>query len=208
MAARESSSPPPGSPRVRPDATRMAARRSRPISPASSRRWTSGTANWSVASSSTASRSRSHTTCHPGTRPRSPSASSRRSSAWGSFAVLLAFPYGTGQATAADWSHPDAHVTEMRRYSTSSATLSGGWMPTGTTSRSAGYPAGLGRPHGRACLHRDAGKGSRRHSSWCWHSAGAGNVGPPKRCRHSPGGAEPLERVLADRWRNRSVRQS
>ena len=28
--------------------------------------------------------------------------------------ILLAFPYGTGQATAADWSKPEAHRTEMR----------------------------------------------------------------------------------------------
>ncbi len=53
------------------------------------------------------------TVCHPGVDAlavRVVSPLIRR----GRLRVMLAFPYGTGRATAADWSQPDAHETEVR----------------------------------------------------------------------------------------------
>ena len=54
-----------------------------------------------------------HTICHPGIDALSVRVASplmRR----GRLRIVLAFPYGTGQMTAADWSRPGAHVTEVR----------------------------------------------------------------------------------------------
>ena len=54
-----------------------------------------------------------HTICHPATDAlavRVVSPLLRR----GQLRVTLAFPYGTGQPTAADWSQPEAHETEVR----------------------------------------------------------------------------------------------
>ncbi len=54
------------------------------------------------------------TVCHPGrdllgVRVRSPLVREGR------LGIRLAFPYGTGQTTAADWTRPDAHETVMRQ---------------------------------------------------------------------------------------------
>jgi hypothetical protein len=54
-----------------------------------------------------------HTVCHPAIDAlsvRIVSPLMRR----GQLRLVLAFPYGTGQMTAADWGRPAAHVTEMR----------------------------------------------------------------------------------------------
>ena len=61
----------------------------------------------------------------------------------GRIAVRLAFPYGTGDATAADWTHPEAHQTVVRREGPRSAQISRrldgdrysvlvAWAPSGT----------------------------------------------------------------------------
>jgi hypothetical protein len=60
----------------------------------------------------------------------------------GRLAVRLSFPYGTGEATAADWDHPEAHETVMSRTGPVSASfarrldgnrygVTAGWTPGG-----------------------------------------------------------------------------
>jgi hypothetical protein len=84
------------------------------------------------------------TTCHPGldaiaVRVASPLI--RR----GQLRLVLAFPYGTGQATAADWNQPDAHLTQMqadrnsatfaRRLDADRYHVAVGWNPAGSIAR-------------------------------------------------------------------------
>lgn len=88
------------------------------------------------------------TVCHPeldavAVRVRSPLIGLKR------LRILLAFPYGTGQTTAADWSHPAAHHTDMRTGAntarffrrldddTYSAALA--WAPNGAVERTADH---------------------------------------------------------------------
>jgi len=63
--------------------------------------------------------------------------------------ILLAFPYGTGQATAADWNRPEAHETELgagvnsatftRRLDHDAYHAALGWTPRGAIRRRAAH---------------------------------------------------------------------
>ena len=90
-----------------------------------------------------------HTICHPAIDAlavRVVSPLLRR----GQLRVTLAFPYGTGQATGADWSQPEAHQTEVR-FEAGSATFARrldrdtyraelAWAPRGSHGTRGGSP--------------------------------------------------------------------